>query len=127
MGDKDGGAAKKKGGCLGKLATLVAFLGLAGLGAAIYFISQSQDLSDLDGRGPGAIGKRSRDLLEVLTNAADRDYDVSISEEEINLFLRDTLSSKQGGILADQVKIKDVAVRLEDGRAEVIIVRDVAS
>lgn len=126
MADKSEGDAPKKGSCLGKLVVLFVMLGLGGLGAAIYFIALPQDLTDLDGRGPAAVSKDSRDLVEVMRNAIDGGYSASITEEDVNLYLRDTLKAEQGGVLASQVSISDVAVRLEDGRAEVIIVRDVA-
>ncbi len=121
-----GDVPRKKSGCIGKLLGLLMVVGLAGVGAAMFFIFQPQDLSDLDGRGPGAVGKPSRDLPQVMKNALDGGYPLTVTEEDVNLYLRDTLKAEQGGMLADQVKIRDVAVRLEDGRAEVIIERDVA-
>jgi len=126
MGEKESPPPKAKGSCLGKLTTLVVFVGLAGLGAALYFIAQPQDLSDIDGRGPAAVGKASRNLKEVLKNSSEGAYPLKLTEEEINLYLRDTLESKQGGFLEEWVDIEDVAVRLEDDRAEVIMVRSIA-
>ena len=126
MGEKESPPPKAKGSCLGKLMTFVVFLGLAGLGAALYFVAQPQDLSDIDGRGPAAVGKSSRNLKEVLKNSSDGAYPLKLSEEEINLYLRDTLAFKQAGFLGEWVDIEDVAVRLEEDRAEVIIVRSVA-
>lgn len=125
MGEKKEAPPKPKGGCLSKLATLVVFVGLIGLGAAIYFIAQPQDLSDIAGRGPAAVGKESRNLKAVLKNATEGGYPLKLTEEEINLYLRDTLAFKQDGALAEWVKLEGVMVRLEDGRAEVIMERSI--
>jgi len=122
----DGKKGKRKGGCISRLATLFAFLGLAALAAALYFIAQPQDTSDIEGVGPGAVGKRVRDLKVVLEKSREDGYPVTLSEEEINLYLRETLESKQGGLLADQVSLDEVMVRLEEGKAEVVLVRRVA-
>lgn len=115
-----------KRSCLGKLASLFAFAGLIGLGVALYFIAQPQDLSDIEGRGAAAKGLRSRDLKEVLASADKGGYPLTLSEKEINLYLRDTLAMKQGGKLAEQITLEEVVVRLEKDRAEVVIVRSVA-
>lgn len=123
---EEGKTSKRKGGCLGKLATLFAFAGLGGLAAAMYFIAQPQDLSDIAGRGPGAVGKQSRDLRVVLQKAHESGYALTLTEEEINLYLRDTLSARQGGMLADHVTLDEVVVRLEKDVAEIILVRTVA-
>ena len=125
MGEKKEAPPKPKGGCLSKLATLVVFVGLVGLGAAIYFIALPQDLSDIAGRGPAAEGKESRNLKAVLKNATEGGYPLKLTEEEINLYLRDTLAFKQDGALADWVKLEGVMVRLEDDRAEVIMERSI--
>ena len=118
---------KPRGSCLGKLVALISFAGVAGLGAAGFFISPPQDLSDLKGTGPATAlnGARARDLKEVLKNAVDRGYPLTLTEEEINLYLKQSLAAKQGGLLEESVKIEGVRVRLEEGRAEIIIERSV--
>lgn len=128
MGKKETPAEEpeSKTGCLGKLAALVALAGLVGLGAALWFIATPQDLTDLDGRAPAAADESPRDLKEVLRRSIERGFEATITEKELNLYLRDTLEATQGGLLAGQVTLEDVAVRLEDGRAEIITVRDVA-
>lgn len=125
MGDeaKEG---KAKGSCLGKLAVLFVFVGLAGLGTGVAFMVQPQDTSDISGVGPAAAGRPSRDLKAVLKASLDQGYELPLKEDEINRYLRDTLRKEQTGPLAEHVKIQDVMVRLEEGRAEVVIVRDVA-
>ena len=61
----------------------------------------------------------------VLRSAVERGYDLKLSEAEINGWLRKTLVSKQGGLLAEQVKLEGVGVRLESDRAEVVMERSV--
>lgn len=119
---------KEKGGCLGKLAGLLVFAVIVGLGAAIYFITLPQDLSDIGGNSPSLTAPASppRDMKAVLTKAIEGDYSVQLSETELNHWLARELKLKQGGELADWVTLKRVYVRLREGIAEVIIERDVA-
>jgi hypothetical protein len=118
---------KPKGSCLGKLLTLIPFLGMAGLGVAVFYITQPQDLSDIKGRPSGLTAPpQTRDLRTVLKNSVDRNYPLTLTEEEINLYLRQTLASKQGGFLGSQVSLDGVSVRLEEDRAEIIVERTIA-
>ena len=59
----------------------------------------------------------------MLKSAIDRGYAVTLSEAEINQWLGRTLAVKQGGPLGDKVTLNRVWVRLEEGRAEVIMSR----
>ncbi|TAE74907.1 MAG: hypothetical protein EAZ84_10235 [Verrucomicrobia bacterium] len=113
---------KPKGSCLGKLVTLVALCGVAGLAVALYFVVRAQDMSDIK---RGASGRPARDLREVLKNSVDRGYPLTLSEEEINRYLKQTLLAKQGGVLGEAVTVDGVRVRLEEGRAEIVIERSV--
>jgi hypothetical protein len=113
---------KPKGSCLGKLVTLVALAGVAGLGVAVFFMARPQDLSDIKGI---AGTSKPRDLRAVLQSAVDRGYEVTLTEEEINLYLKQTLLAKQGGMLEKAVTFDGVRVRLEEGRAEIIMQRSV--
>lgn len=119
---------KQKGGCLGKLAGLLVFAVIVGLGAAIYFITLPQDLSDIGGSSPTLTAPASppRDMKAVLTKAIEGDYSVQLSETELNHWLARELELEQGGELAEWVTLKRVCVRLREGVAEVIIERDVA-
>ena len=126
MGEKKEAPERKKKGCMGRMLVFFVFAGLAGIGAALYFISQPQDISDIDGRGPLAVGKRAPNLKLRLKNAVKDGSVVRLSEEDLNLYLRDTLLAKQGGMLADHVEIKDVAIRMEGDTAEIILVREIA-
>lgn len=126
MADKDEKAPKSGSGCIGKLGSLFVFLIIAGLAAAVFQISRPQDLSDIAGRGPSSVGRESRDLVKVLENSIKGGYELTLNEQDINLYLRDTLKAEQGGLLASQVGIEDVVVRLEDDHAEVVMVRSIA-
>ncbi len=115
---------KSGGGCLGKLFFLFLLAATCGLGAAVFFISQPQELSDVGGYAPAVNRKTpARDLKAVLKNSLDRGYPVTLTETEINQWLGETLSAKQGGLLAGQTSLERVWVRLEAGVAEVIMER----
>ncbi len=116
---------KSGGGCFSKLLFLILLAAMGGLGSAVYFVTQAQDLTDLGGYGPAVKATPPRDMEEVLRNAIDRNYAVTLSEAEINLWLAKTLAMKQGGFLADQVKLEHFWVRLEEGRAELIMERSI--
>lgn len=121
MGD-GGDAYRERPGCLTRLLGLAVFLCLAALGVGLWFVAQAQDLSDLDGTGAGAAGE-ARNLREVLARSLSGGHEVTLSEAEINRYLAATLKAEQGGLLAKEVDLEEVAVRLEDGRAEIILVR----
>jgi hypothetical protein len=116
---------KSGGGCFSKLISLFLLATAAGLGSAIYFVSQPQDLSDLGGREAGPKTGQAREMKVVLKNSIERGYPVTLSEEEINDWLGSTLSVQQGGLLASRVSFERVWVRLEDGTAEVIMERKI--
>ncbi len=119
---------KKSGGCLGKLVGLLVLGVFVGVGAALYFISLPQDLSDIGGSSPPLTIPASppRDMRVVLTKSIEGDYSIQISETELNQWLARELRLKQGGELAQWVTLKRVCVRLREGVAEVIIERDIA-
>jgi len=102
---------------------LVLFFAAAGLGVALYFIAQPQDLSDIHGYDPDRRPQSRLDLKQSLQNSLDRAYPVTFTEDEINRWLLSTLQTKQGGLLAADVSLDGVWVRLEDGRAEVVLER----
>jgi hypothetical protein len=116
---------KSAGGCFSKLLLLILLAAMGGLGTAVHFVTQPQDLSDLGGYGPAVKATPPRDMEAVLQNATDRNYAVTLSEAEINLWLAKTLAMKQGGFLAEPVKLEHFWVRLEEGRAELIMERTI--
>jgi hypothetical protein len=119
---------KNSGGCLGKLVGLFVLALIAGLGAALYYVSLPQDLSDIGGATPSLTKPASppRDMRAVLSKSIEGAYSVQISETELNQWLARELKLKQGGELAQWVTLKRVCVRLREGVAEVIIERDIA-
>ncbi|MFC7337133.1 hypothetical protein ACFQY0_08085 [Haloferula chungangensis] len=125
MADKDNDSSPRSS-CVGKLAGLFLLLIVGGLGAALFQISQPQDLSDIAGYGPRAEGQSPRNLKGVLANSLKGNYELTLTEHDLNLYLRDTLKVKQGGYLASEVSLDDVVVRLENDYAEIILVRTIA-
>lgn len=116
---------KSGGGCFSKLFLLVLLAAMGGLLTAVFFVTRPQDLSDIGGYGPAVKATPVRDMKTVLQNAIDRNYAVPLSEAEINQWLAETLQMKQGGLLAEQVKLERFWVRLEEGRAELIMQRSI--
>jgi hypothetical protein len=112
-------------GCFAKLLFLSFLFFAAAFGTVVFFILQPQDLSDLGGYGPKAQKIPERDLKVVLQNAIEKNFPVTLTEADINNWLARTLVLKQGGLLADSSTLKRVWVRLEEGRAEVIMERRV--
>jgi hypothetical protein len=123
MADEPQVKMRHKGSCFGKLVVLIAFGGMALLGTCVFFVAKPQDLSDIKGRGPTL--EKARDLKVVLKNAIDRSYPLTLTEQEINLYLKQTLAAKQGGLLEKAVEFKSVCVRLGEDRAEIIMERSV--
>lgn len=113
----------RKRGCLPRLVTSFLFLISIGLAVALYFASQPQDLSDIKGYGM-PVNPAGRDLSVAVAEAIERGgYEVRISEADLNGWLKRTFELKQGGLLADQVDLKGVFVRLENDQAEIILER----
>jgi hypothetical protein len=110
-------------GCLAKIFFISLFFLGVGLGSIVFFIVQPQDLSDLGGYGPQAQKIPERDLKVVLQNSIERKFPVTLTEADINNWLARTLVLKQGGLLADSTTLKRIWVRMEEGRAEVIMER----
>lgn len=114
----------RKGGCLPTLGLLFVLLVLGGLGTGVYFITRPQDLSDIAGYGfsPAAAPTRN-DMVATLKYGIDNGKVVTVTENDINHWLKKTLHAKQGGLLAGQVSLERVWVRLEDGHAEIVMER----
>jgi hypothetical protein len=106
---------KSGSGCFSKLLGLVLISGLA---TAVYFISQAQDLSDLQTKNSSP-----PDLKVALKEAIRNDAPLTLSEGEINRWLAQTLVAKQGGLLAEKISLDRVCVRLQNQRAEIIMLR----
>ncbi len=109
-------------GCLRRLLAWVLLATGLLLGVALVLLLQAQDLSDLSGavpRGP------ARDLPQVLQRAVTHQYPITLTEGEINQWLGRALVARQGGCLAGVATLERVWVRLQDGCAEVVLVRHI--
>ena len=106
-----------------RLMGLAVVLLIAALGYCVWQVAQAQNLADLTvaTEAPGQV--TPRDLKTVFQKSIDGSYPLKISEEEINAYLAKTLSMKQGGACQGFASLEKVLVRLEEGRAEVIMVR----
>ncbi|KAB2642764.1 MAG: hypothetical protein DVB26_01555 [Verrucomicrobia bacterium] len=110
-------------GCLSRALVLALMLAAAGLGVAMYFMAQPQDLSHIHGYAPNERPQPSRNLGLLLQNSLDRAYPVTFTEGEVNGWLQSSLQARQGGLFAEHVALDGVWLRLEEGRAEVVLER----
>ncbi|MES2476755.1 MAG: hypothetical protein V4640_13305 [Verrucomicrobiota bacterium] len=113
------------GGCFSRLLFLILLATLGGLITAVYFVTLPQDMSDLGGHGPAVKATPPRDMKAVLQSAIDRNYAVNLSEAELNQWIASTLYLRQGGVLQKDITLEHFRVRLEEGRAELILERRV--
>lgn len=111
------------GGCLGRILVQILVAGTIGFTLALVFIVMPQDLRDIGGYLPTSKVLPARNIKAVLKGALDKGYVVTLTETEVNQWLGRELVVKQGGMLADLARLERVWVRLEDGRAEVVMVR----
>ena len=77
-----------------------------------------QDLSDIAGYRDSA---RARDLESLITEAEGAP--ITITEAELNRYLRDTCRMRQTGIFSIIASGQGVAVRIHDGYAELVLDR----
>lgn len=111
-------------GCLQRLMGSILFLSAAGLAVALYFVSRPQDLSAVGGYGEEAPAS-ARDMRALLRNSLDRGFPVTLTEQELNAWLRASLEARQGGLLGGRmVEIQGVWVRLHEGYGELIVERE---
>ncbi len=96
---------------------------IAALAYALLLIFQPQNLSDIGTGQELQQPVKARDLTKVFAEAIEGSYALRISEEEINAYLEKTLSMRQGGALDNMVTLEKVLARLENERAEIIMVR----
>lgn len=90
----------------------------AGLLLLLIQLWTPQDLSDIQGYGDSA---PARDLEALIRNA--NGGPVTITEEELNRYLRETCRMRQPGIFSIITHCQGVAVRLHNGYAELIFDR----
>jgi hypothetical protein len=124
MDEKTPASPKRKSrGCLGRVMTLFVLGLLGGLALSFYLISQPQEMGDIEGARAASTLVPVRDLKTVVQNAVERGYSVTLTEEEINGYLARTLLARQAGLLSEHVSLDGVWIRLESGRAEIIMER----
>lgn len=97
-------------------ALFLAFCG--GMGLLVVQMWNSQDMSDI----AGYIDKGApKDLTLALKNAGGAE--ITFTEGEINRYLRDSCSMRQGGIFSLIAHERGTAVRIHDGYIELVIDR----
>lgn len=105
------------------LLVMILLAAAVGLGVALVFIAQPQDLNDIGGYGLTAKADTNWNMKTVLQSALDRNQPLTLTERHINQWLNRTLVTKQAGLLAGIVSLERLWVRLENGHAEVIMER----
>lgn len=88
-------------------------------------IFRPQDISDISTGAHPTDPFVARDLNKVFAESIQGAYPLRITEEEINAYIAQTLEAKQGGAASGFVRVEKVLVRLEENRAEIIIVRKI--
>lgn len=112
-----------KRGCWARSFFMISAASSMVLAVAIIIMLLPQDLSDIEGYGPGAQNQKARDLTAVLRESIDRGHEVTITEEELNRWIAQTLKIEQKGLLGFAVKINGLGIRLEEGEAELVVER----
>lgn len=115
----------KPRGCVSRLLVLGLLLAAVGLGFALYFMAQPQDLSDIKGYRADSRDILRRDFRKMFQTSLDRSYPVTVTECEINTWLAEVVRTKQTGLAAPYVTLTGMWVRLEDGCAELVMERSI--
>ena len=113
----------RKRGCIAQLFfALSAFSSLL-LAFALTIMVLPQDTWNIQGYGQGAQNQEARDLTAVLKESVERGHQITITEEELNRWIGQTLKLKQKGLLGGVVKVNGLGIRLMEGEAEIVIER----
>lgn len=99
-------------------------ISLTSIGLHTVFSWVPVSLQDVEGVNPSEDAVVV-DLKERLQQALDKSYEVTISEEELNLYIAERLKLTQSAIVDDYITIKGVYVDLQPGAMEVIIEREI--
>ncbi len=103
------------------------FLIISGLLWGLVQVFRAQDLSDLVAEtSPDTPAAPVRDLKAVFSQSISGSYPLRLTEAELNGYFAQTLVAEQKGWLAGLVTLEKVLVRLENERAELIMVRRAA-
>jgi hypothetical protein len=106
-----------------KVLVMILLAAAVAIGVAMLIMIQPQDLTDIGGYELTMKTEPSWDMQTILKNAIDRKQPLTLTERHINQWLGRALVTKQGGLFAGLISLDRVWVRLENGRAEVIMVR----
>ncbi len=108
-----------------KIFILFSIVFVGGLGAGVYFSFVGQDLTDVRGRHETDKAARVVDVPAMIENAAKSRENLVITEQEMNTWLGSTMKVKQEGLFSDQVDLKGVWLRFEEGQVEIVVERDI--
>lgn len=111
-------------GCLLRLAALFMTLVCAALLVAVAFAFSPQDTSDLNQK-KSTTSSSQRDITQVLKESSERSLAVTISQNEVNQWLKKQVVAKQKGLLASHSRISDIAFRFEENLAEIVTTREI--
>lgn len=117
----------KRSSALGNFVILAMLLVTGMLGYMVYLGFQAEDLSDIDGYQSGVgVDVPVANLLHRLKNeSAAGAKEIIVSEKELNQYVSRRVRFDQTGALADAATVNGVAIRLSDGRLEVIFDRTI--
>lgn len=108
---------------LAKLLRLLVILLLGGVLYCVYLATQADDLTDIGGYGEDTAPRKN--LYGEIKESIRTGRAIRISERDLNAYLQDNIQLEQLGSYADKVSAKDIWVRLEKDRLEVIVQREV--
>ncbi len=120
---KDKQKEKPKRGCVPRAFFMISAALTLLLAVAVIISLLPQDTSTIKGYGEGAKSREVRDLKEVLSESLERGHEITISEEELNRWIGQTLKVEQKGLLGGVVKINGVGIRLNEDEVEVVMER----
>lgn len=112
-----------KRGCMARALFWICSASSLLLALALVFMVLPQDLSDLEGYAESIQTEKPRDLTAVLRESVKRGHKLTLSEEELNRWVGQTLTIRQQGMLAKQVKLLRLGIRLQPERVELIMER----
>lgn len=117
----------QKGFSIPKLIITVLIIGmLGGLSFHTWLSWQPRDLSDIDGISEDAETEEEPvNLNEKLSAALKGQYDVVLTEAEINQYIASRLELSQSSVLDRYITMKGLYVNLLPGKVEVILARRV--
>jgi len=121
--DKQPKQERPKRGCIVQAFFGISVVSSLLLAVAIVFMLLPQDLSSIEGYGPGAKSRQARDLTAVLRESIDRGHEITITEEELNRWIGQNLKIEQKGLLGFAVKINGLGIRIRKDELEIVVER----